>query len=113
MLALIIEKITKTSYKDAMKRMIFNPLGMKNTYVFDIEKDVDTSTPSYRGNGSKFAIDFLDGVYGDKNIYSTPRDLLKFDMALNAPTFLNPELKKKMYQGYSYESKGEKITGLE
>lgn len=112
MLALIIEKVTKTTYKDAMKRMIFNPLGMKNTYVFDIEKDVEKITPSYRGNGSKFAIDFLDGVYGDKNIYSTPRDLLKFDMAINATTFLNPALKKKMYQGYSYESKGEKNYGL-
>jgi CubicO group peptidase (beta-lactamase class C family) len=31
MLALIIEKITKLSYKDAMHQIIFRPLGMKNT----------------------------------------------------------------------------------
>ena len=35
MLALIIEKITNQSYEDAMKQIIFEPLGMKNTYVFN------------------------------------------------------------------------------
>ena len=54
------------------------------------------------------AVEYLDGIYGDKNIYSTPRDLLKFDKARYAPTFLNPELLKKIYHGYSYEKKGEK-----
>ena len=39
MLALIIEKITKLTYKEAMREMIFKPLGMKNTYVFDYERD--------------------------------------------------------------------------
>jgi hypothetical protein len=84
---------------------------MTNTFVFDITKDRDMIAPSYRGS-MEIGIDYLDGIYGDKNIYSTPRDLLKFDKARYAPFFLNPDLLKKVYKGYSYESKGTRNYGL-
>jgi len=112
MLALIIEKITGMSYPEAMKTMIFEPLGMDNTYVFEYEKDRQTATPSYKGNMMEIGLDHLDAVYGDKNIYSTPRDILKFDLARNAPTFLNKNLREQMYEGYSNEHKGTKNYGL-
>lgn len=111
-LALIVEKITGMKFPAAMKEMIFAPLGMTNTYVCDFEKDRENIVPSYKGNNMEIGTDYLDAVYGDKNIYSTPRDLLKFDTARYAPFFLNPELIKKVYQGYSYESKGLKNYGL-
>jgi CubicO group peptidase (beta-lactamase class C family) len=111
MLALVIEKVTGMPYPKAMKEMIFDPLGMTNTFVFDITKDRENIAPSYKGN-MEIAIDYLDGVYGDKNIYSTPRDLLKFDKARYASFFLNADLLKKIYKGYSYESKGTKNYGL-
>ncbi|RZJ70492.1 serine hydrolase [Flavobacterium sp.] len=112
MLALIIEKITGLKYPAAMKRMLFDPLGMKDTFVMDYEKDRKKVIPSYKGNGVEIGMDFLDAVYGDKNIYSTPRDLMKFDMARYNPDYLNPELIKQVYVGYSYEHKGEKNYGL-
>lgn len=112
MLALIIEKVTKLSYKDAMEQMIFKPLGMKNTYVFDYDKDRKTAVPSYKGNRVEIGIDYLDAVYGDKNIYSTPRDLLKFDRARNAPDFLSPELLELVYTPFSNEHRGQKNYGL-
>lgn len=112
MLALVIEKITGMKYPQAMKTMIFDPLEMHDTYVFDYEKDRKTAVPSYKGNMMEIGLDHLDAVYGDKNIYSTPRDILKFDLARNAPTFLNPKLKAEMYKGYSNERKGEKNYGL-
>ena len=111
-LALIIEKVTGMKFPEAMKEMIFTPLGMTNTYVCDFKKDHENIVPSYKGNNVEIGTDYLDGVYGDKNIYSTPRDLLKFDTARFAPFFLNPELLKKVYKGYSYESKGQKNYGL-
>ena len=111
-LALIVEKVTGMKFPEAMKEMIFTPLGMTNTYVCDFEKDRKNIVPSYKGNNVEIGTDYLDGVYGDKNIYSTPRDLLKFDTARYAPFFLNPELLKKVYKGYSYESKGQKNYGL-
>jgi len=112
MLALIIEKVTGLKYPEAMKEMIFAPLGMTDTFVFDIAKDRDMIAPSYKGNNIEIGIDYLDGIYGDKNIYSTPRDLLKFDKARYAPFFLNAELIKKIYTGYSHEAKGIRNYGL-
>lgn len=112
MLALIIEKETGLTYPEAMRQMIFKPLGMNDTYVFEYDKDLQTAMPSYKGNNMRLAYDYLDAVYGDKNIYSTPRDLLKFDMARKAPTFLKPKLRNQIYKGYSNEHKGTKNYGL-
>jgi CubicO group peptidase (beta-lactamase class C family) len=111
-LALIIEKKTGLSYKKAMERMIFKPLGMNHTFVFDYEKNKDTIVPSYKGNKVEIGKDYLDAIYGDKNIYSTPRDLLKFDLARNSPGFLSPKLLKLVYTPFSNERKGEKNYGL-
>ena len=111
-LALIIEKITGLPYPQAMERMIFKPLDMKNTFVFDVTKDKDRVSVSYKNNYQIVPYDYLDGIYGDKNIYSTPRDLLKFDLATQAPDFLSRELTEKMTKGYSYESKGIRNYGL-
>ena len=112
MLALIIEKSTGMKYSDAMKSMIFGPLGMTNSFVYDYAKDKNVITPSYRGNGQQIAFDYLDAIYGDKNIFSTPQDLLKFDMARNTEYFLSPELRCQIYLGCSNEHKGQKNYGL-
>ena len=111
-LALIIEKTTGLKYKEAMKRIVFEPLGMKNTFVMDYDKDRKNVAPSYKGNRVEIGMDYLDAIYGDKNIYSTPRDLLKLDRARSASTFLEPELLNQVYKGYSNEHKGRKNYGL-
>jgi CubicO group peptidase (beta-lactamase class C family) len=112
MLALIIEKVTKMPYGTAMEKMIFKPLGMKDTYVFNYERDKDSAVTSYKANKVEIGKDYLDAVYGDKNIYSTPRDVLKFDRARNSPNFLNPKLNALIYKPYSNERKGTKNYGL-
>jgi CubicO group peptidase (beta-lactamase class C family) len=99
-LALIIEKATGLNYREAMQELIFKPLGMNNTYVFNYETDRDTASKSYRGN-TIFPWDQFDNLYGDKNIYSTPRDLVKFDLATYSPDFIKPELLQEAYIGYS------------
>lgn len=112
MLALIIENVTGLSYREAMKQIIFKPLEMNNTFVIDFEKEKKAVAPSYKGNGVEIGLDYLDGIYGDKNIYSTPRDLLKLDRARNASTFLDPQLFDKIFVGYSNERKGNRNYGL-
>lgn len=112
MLALIIERVTGLKYGEAMRRMVFKPLGMKHTYVFDYHRDKDSASISFKGNGQVVPYDFLDDVYGDKNIFSTPRDLMKFDLATYSADFLNPKLLKQVYQGYSYEKPGTRNYGL-
>ncbi|MFA7686466.1 MAG: serine hydrolase domain-containing protein [Moheibacter sp.] len=112
LLALIIEKITGMSYAEAMDYMVFKPLGMTDTFVFEFEKDSAKVSKSYEYNGKEWAYDHLDATYGDKNVYSTPRDLLKMDMAMYADQFLPKNLKEKAWKGYSYESRGVKNYGL-
>lgn len=112
LLALIIEKVTGLKYADAMDYMVFKPLGMTHTFVFQYEKDSAKVSKSYEFNGKEWAYDHLDATYGDKNIYSTPRDLLKMDIAMYSDKFLPKKLKEKAWKGYSYESKGVKNYGL-
>ncbi|RVU91555.1 Penicillin-binding protein 4* [Flavobacterium columnare] len=112
LLALIIEKVSKMDYRTAMSKMIFQPLGMKNTYVFDLSKHADTASCSYKGHYIKYPLNHLDDIYGDKNIYATPRDLLKFDKATYDPDFLNKKLLTEVYKGYSYEARGIRNYGL-
>ncbi|MFZ4680207.1 MAG: serine hydrolase domain-containing protein [Flavobacterium sp.] len=99
-LALIIEKATGLNYRHAMQELIFKPLEMKNTFVFNYDTDRETASKSYRGT-TIFPWDQFDNLYGDKNIYSTPRDLVKFDMGTYSPEFIKPELIEEAYFGYS------------
>ena len=111
LLALIVEKVTGLNFRDAMKKMIFEPLKMNNSYIFDYEKHKDTCSQSYV-SAKKYEFNYMDDLYGDKNVYSTPRDLLKFDMATYSPKFLSKELREQVYRGYSNEIKGVNNYGL-
>ncbi len=112
MLALIIEKVTGLRFDQALHKMIFEPLEMENTKVAMNIDDVKRFSQSYKSNFVLHHLDHLDGIYGDKNIYSTPRDLLKFDNAISNPDFVNSNLLKDIYRGYSYERKGKRNYGL-
>jgi CubicO group peptidase (beta-lactamase class C family) len=111
-LALVIENLTSQTFPEAMKTLIFEPLKMLNTFVFELEKDKNNVSQSYKSTKVKVPFDQLDAIYGDKNIYSTPQDLLKFDLATYKPDFISEELKKEIYKGYSYEKRGIKNYGL-
>lgn len=111
LLALIIEKVSGLSYKDYLKKAFFDPLGMKDSYVFTMA-DSNRMVPSFYYSGRPYAFEFLDLVYGDKNIYSTVRDLLKWDQALQHNTFFKKETLDAAYSGYSFEKPGTHNYGL-
>jgi CubicO group peptidase (beta-lactamase class C family) len=111
LLALVIEKITGKSYPDYMKENIFTPLQMTNTFVFS-NADSLAVTPSFNMAGTYWNPDFLDATYGDKNIYSTPRDLLKWDQALYTNQLLNQALLDSAFKPYSFEKPGIENYGL-
>lgn len=112
LLALVIEKVTKTPFPQAMKEMVFNPLKMKNTYIFQ-EKDIPTAAQSfYYGRGKLYPLDRLDLIYGDKNVYTTPRDLFNFSKAMFSKDFLKPELMQMVFTPYSNEKAGMNNYGL-
>ena len=106
LLALLIEKITKTPFPEAMQQIVFRPLKMKNTYIFQ-EKDTLSATKSFFQVGPRvYPYDRLDLIYGDKNVYTTPRDLLNFSKALFAKNFLKNGLQEKIFEPYSNEKAG-------
>jgi len=110
-LALVIEKITKKPFPQAMKMIVFDPIGMKNTFVFQ-KKDINKVSLSYFNNGKIVPWDFRDLVYGDKNIYSTPCDMLKYSQAMFSKKFLRKSLLDSAFAGYSNERKGNKNYGF-
>ena len=111
LLALIIEKVTGKSYPAFMKEEVFTPLGMKNSFVYS---DVDSSkiTPSFERPGVVYPFNHLDKIYGDKNIFSTPRDLLIWDEALKRSDFLQNSSLAAAYTPYSNEKVGSRNYGL-
>jgi CubicO group peptidase (beta-lactamase class C family) len=111
LLALIIEKASGMSYKDYMKQTFFDPLGMKDTYVFTVN-DTATYLSSYYYSGRPYKFDYLDLVYGDKNIYSTVQDLLKWDQSLHNDSLFKKETLDAAYSGYSFEKAGTHNYGL-
>ena len=111
LLALIIEQVSKETYGSFLKKTFFDPIGMKSTFVFDMDMK-DNVLPSFKFNNRKEPFTFLDAVYGDKNIYSTVRDILKFDLAINDGLLFKKETLNAAFQGYSYEQKGTKNYGL-
>jgi CubicO group peptidase (beta-lactamase class C family) len=111
MLALIVEKITKMPFPVYMRDSVFTPLGMKNSYIFSI-KDTGRYVPSYNYNKAPFPLEKLDCIYGDKNVYSTVRDLLLWDKALYDGKFVSKQTLEMAYQPYSHETRGQKNYGL-
>ena len=111
LLALIIEQVTKMSYPDYLRIHVFEPLGMTNSYVFSL-KDASNYVPSYNYNNAPFPLQKLDCVYGDKNVYSTVRDLLQWDRALYLGTYVSTATLEMAYQPYSNETRGQKNYGL-
>ena len=102
LLALIIEKVSGKPFASFMKETIFDPLQMKDTYVYSIA-DTATAVPSFNYNNSHWQNDKMEGTVGDKNIYSTPRDLLKWDQALYTHQFLSKPLLDSAFTPYSLE----------
>lgn len=112
MLALLIEKVTKTPFPEAMQQMVFRPLKMEHTFIYQ-EKDIATAAQSFYNVGPRvYPLDRLDLIYGDKNVYTTPRDLLNFSKALYAKNFLKPELMNLVFEPHSNEKPGINNYGI-
>jgi CubicO group peptidase (beta-lactamase class C family) len=112
LLALIAERVTDTRFPELMKDRIFDPLGMNNSFIADENSNWDELNPSYEGRWKLQPFNYLDAVYGDKNLYTTARDLLKLDMASYSQLFLSDSLKNQIFKGYSREKRGHANYGL-
>ena len=111
-LALIIAKVSKIPFPQAMQEIVFKPLKMEHTYIFQ-EKNSETAAQSFFNGANKlYPLDRLDLIYGDKNVYTTPRDLLNFSKALFAKNFLRDDLMNMVFEPHSNENRGINNYGI-
>jgi CubicO group peptidase (beta-lactamase class C family) len=111
LLALLIEKVTAMTYPEYIKKSIFAPLKMNSSFVYS-DKDSARTTPSYDWRNYQAMFINLDKVYGDKNIFSSPEDLLKWDRLLSSELYLTKATLAEAYKPYSNEKAGVRNYGL-
>jgi len=110
-LASIVEKISGTSFSAFVKKNIFEPLDMKDSFVYSFENDRIKKNQLegyrlYRGwRHLKINSTVNDAIVGDKNVYSTSKDLLKWTLGLNNGKLLSKASLDLMY------AKGETVYG--
>jgi CubicO group peptidase (beta-lactamase class C family) len=112
-LALIVEEVTGMNFRDFMHQYIFAPLGMAHTYICDAAKGLPAdATISYKYNWQREPNMFADGIYGDKNVYSTVEDMYRWDQSFYKNTLLSPTTTDLAYGPCSFERRGVKNYGL-
>jgi CubicO group peptidase (beta-lactamase class C family) len=102
-LALVVEKISGKPFCDFMQENFFTPLGMTHTWIATDGKEHACKTKGYFGKWNCWQDNFLDGVTGDKGVFSSVEDLYLWDRALKNGTILKPEISKDAFVGYSPE----------
>lgn len=101
-LASLVESVSGLSFAEFCQKRIFEPLDMKNSIIYSRKTDPDIPNEaigykaSWRG-WRKAANDYIDGVVGDKGMYSSAYDLFLFDQALRKNTLLKPETLELAY----------------
>ncbi len=108
-LGAIIENITGKSYWQVLDEHILTPAGMNNT-----GNDATKAILANRAHGyEKTLVNYLTAdhldmsiPYAEGGMYSTARDLLRWNLAINSGKLLNKSLIDKMYQSYSQRNYG-------
>lgn len=114
MLALIVERISGLPFHEFMERNVFQPIGMTSTFVYnpDNSKTTEYETKGYNKNRRKSYVDFLDGVTGDKGIFSTVEDMFAWDQALYTEKIVKQSTLDEAFTPVSYDYKRDNNYGF-
>ena len=100
-LALVIEQITGGAYEAALQSGILTPADMRDSGVLRSGRAIPNLSVGHRGQVELqvATLDFApEAVDGAGSIYSTARDLYKFDRALASGKLLKPETLALMHR---------------
>lgn len=82
LLALLVEEISGLSFPDYVQQYIFNPAGMTHSYILGV-RNQERYMPSWTAGGRRlYDFEYLDAIYGDKNLYTTCQDMRAYDSAI-------------------------------
>ncbi|MCK4569094.1 MAG: beta-lactamase family protein [Bacteroidales bacterium] len=93
LIASVVEAISGMPYAEFVQQRIFDPVGMGNSSVYHMDHDtavsfyVETEVMGHRYKSwrpIRVRNEYLNGVTGDKGIYTSIEDLAKFDQAITA-----------------------------
>ncbi len=110
-LASIVEKVSGLSFSAFVKKNIFEPLDMNDSFVYSFENDaikpnqLDGFRIYRKWRHLKINKTINDAIVGDKNVYSTTEDLFKWTLCLNNEKLFSKESLAQMY------TKGETVHG--
>ncbi|MBI9036971.1 MAG: beta-lactamase family protein [Bacteroidales bacterium] len=105
-LAIIVERISKTTFDKFVNQNIFIPLEMNNSFVYNMNGDtlvsdyIKEGVQGHRKKGWRYIKernDYLNGVMGDKGVYSSVEDLFKFNIALDSGLLVSKETLKEAF----------------
>lgn len=99
LLASIVEQVTKMPFKKFMDQYIFTPLEMNNTTIYNKrnKETIENAAIGYTRTRRRAEDTYLNGVTGDKGVYSTVDDLFKLDQALYNENLLDQETLKEAF----------------
>ncbi len=105
-LAAIAEKVSGKKFNVFLKDEIFIPLKMTHSFTArDLNERTANRTFGYQ-NGRRIPFDQYDNVLGDKGVFSTTGDLLKWYRALKSEEIVSKELLREAYTPRSFEYPG-------
>ena len=106
LLATVVERVSGQRFEDFMRERIFEPCGMTHSYIYSMRDDASVSMympvdvhghDMYRSGPVKTQNDYLNGVMGDKIMFSTVEDLWKYNLALDANLLLPDSLQAEAF----------------
>ncbi|SEK36312.1 CubicO group peptidase, beta-lactamase class C family [Aquimarina amphilecti] len=108
----IIEVITKDTYENYIEKNIFEKIGMNSSYYGSMSELIKNRASGYKQDGDKFLnADYLSLTlpYAAGSLMSTVDDLLKWQNAISANTFIKRTSLEKAING-SKLNNGEEIN---
>ena len=113
LLASVIESASGQQFEEFLQENIFTPLKMNSTVIYNRENKDDLVNPvtAYNGAYSPFIDIYLNGVVGDKGVYSSVEDMLLFYKGLTTNKLLKPETLKLAMTPQSSLQKDKKNYG--
>ena len=121
LLASVVERVSGQHFEDFMRENIFEPLGMEHSYIYSMrhDKHVSLYMPTevhghemFRRGAEKSQNDYLNGVMGDKIMFSTVGDLYKFNIALDCGALLPDSLQAEAFKPGSAQWKKDENYGF-
>ncbi len=113
-LTILIEEISGIKFEDFMRRRIFIPLGMKNTFIYSTNSSIPKGvkkTVGHNSRGEQMEAEYLDGLVGNKNVYTTINDLFIWDRALCEAKIIGQTTLDEAYSSSMNDLAGEKSYG--